>query len=312
MEYFEDVIGQEKPKMQLSHFIDYFRKHPVLPNFLFVAQKGDGKTMLSTLFAKHLKEVRPDKNFAPIINASLVENLDYFWEHVVLPYVAQGNFTILVDEASELPRSVMMMLLTALQPNEQHRNSVLNYGVSVEFNFARTTFIFATTDPQKLTNAFKDRLKIVSLQHYTKQNIIDIIGRRLDSKEITASSVSLDKLSDHIKHNGRAAVLLCDDIVRYCQLHSCSTFVEADCEELIKIHDLHLYGLDKNDLAVLKALRRDRFVKLMDLSSITGLERSAIQNEFETNLIRHGLMGRDTKGRYITKKGVSYLDKFQL
>jgi len=312
MNYFEGIVGQEKNKKLLSFYIDYYKKFKLLPPFLFVAAKGNGKTMLATKLSEHLyNESNGAKNFAPPINASNLRNFDTFWSSVVLPYVdSSREYTILIDEASELPRDVMFSLLTALQPNDDNRNIVTHPdGVQVTFDFKKTTFLFATTDPQKLTSAMKSRLTIVSLECYNSIQLQQIIKNKLNQLKINPKEDALEKIVGYIKNNGRSAVNVSKNIISYCQLKNCFDFTTDVCEEVIELHDLKPYGLDKNDLTILNALNSKSHLKLMDLEAITGLEGPAIRLEFESNLVRNGLMGREAKGRYITNKGKKYLEK---
>jgi len=310
--YFGGVIGQEKNKKVLGFYIDYYKKFNISPHFMFVAAKGNGKTMLATKYSEHLyNESNGLKRFAPAINASNLSNVDDFWANIVLPYVDSTNsYTILIDEASELPRDISFMLLTALQPNDNNRNTVTHEGVSVDFNFNKTTFLFATTDPQRVNNALKDRLKTITLESYNSTQIQSIINNKLKSENISTNPQSLKKITNYIKYNGRSAVLISKDIISYCQLNNKSFFDEKTCKDVIELHNLKPYGLNNNDLQILQALSLKSHTKLMDLEAITGLESAAIRVEFESNLIRNGLMGRETKGRFLTAKGREYLKKY--
>lgn len=312
MGYFEGVIGQEKSKKVLSFYVDYHKKFKTIPHFCFTAQKGDGKTMLATTFSKHLyEESGKKKNFAPTFNAANIKNVDDFWGNIILPYVdSSDEYSILIDEASELPRDVMMLLLTALQPNERNRNVVTHDGVSVDVNFAKTTFLFATTDPQKLTNAFKSRLKIIALQQYGTEELKTIIANKLSDSSITPTETALNKIVGYIKTNGRAATLMGKDIIDYCKLNDKHSFGIHDCDDLIEIHNFKPFGINENDLQILRALTTRRFLKLMDLEATTGLEQGAIRLEFESNLIKNGLIGRDSAGRFLTNKGLKFLKDY--
>ena len=312
MGYFEGVIGQDKNKKTLGFYVDFHKKFKAIPHFCFVAQKGDGKTMLATRFSKHLyEESSQKKNFAPAFNAANVKNVDDFWANIVLPFVdSNDEYSILIDEASELPRDVMFMLLTALQPNNDNRNTITHDGVSVDVDFRKTTFLFATTDPQRLTNAFKSRLKMITLQQYDKNELKGIIEGQLKNNNISFTDQSLDKIVSYVRTNGRAATLMGKDIVDYCKLFNKSNFDISSCEGLIDIHNLKPYGVTENDIQILRALSNKSHLKLMDLEAITGLESQAIRLEFESNLIKNGLMGRESKGRYLTNKGKEFLKKY--
>lgn len=310
--YFNGIVGQEKSKKVLSFYVDYYKKVGLSPHFMFIAAKGNGKTLMATKHAQHLYEQSgKKKNFAPAINASNITDIDNFWSNIVLPYVdSNDHYTILIDEASELPRDVAFMLLTALQPNDKNKNIVTHDGVPVEFNFKKTTFMFATTDPQRVNNALKDRLKLITLERYNSIQLQTIVCNKLKDNNITSTDAALEKIVGYIKYNGRSAVLMAKDIISYCELHDKHLFDIGLCNEIIELHNLRPYGLNENDMQILHALSIKQFTKLMDLEAITGLESSAIRLEFEAGLIRNGLMGREIKGRFITQKGQKYLKQY--
>jgi predicted ATPase with chaperone activity len=46
-DYFPNVIGQESAKAKLGFRLDNYKASGILPNLLFIAPKGCGKTMLA-------------------------------------------------------------------------------------------------------------------------------------------------------------------------------------------------------------------------------------------------------------------------
>jgi Holliday junction resolvasome RuvABC ATP-dependent DNA helicase subunit len=78
--------------------------------------------------------------------------------------------------------------------------------------------------------------------------------------------------------------------------------------ELLGINPL---GVGEGELQIMRALDGYEGRSLTALSAATGLEKSAIQNEFETYLLRLGLIEIAAKGRRLTREGKEYLKEMQ-
>ena len=128
---FNSMIGQEDMKRKLMFYLDGYKKTSMIPNFLFVAERGCGKTMAAIEIAKNLIVETGKPKRAKEINCSTLKSVSQFAEQVLLPFVQDNDCTILFDEASELPRDLTMSLLTMLNPNSNNRNT---------FNFDDMTF----------------------------------------------------------------------------------------------------------------------------------------------------------------------------
>lgn len=87
--------------------------------------------------------------------------------------------TVLLDECSELPKDVTMMLLTVLNPNAENRTTFSYEDYTVDFDFSRQSFMFATTEAQSVFHALMDRCERVDLEEYTYNELAEIVCRVL-------------------------------------------------------------------------------------------------------------------------------------
>ena len=109
--------------------------------------------------------------------------------------------TILFDECSEIPKDVTMALLTILNPNPEHQNLLLSWGLYDWFWFSRLSFMFATTETQSVFHALMDRLERVDLEEYTLEEMGKIVSLNL---EVKIEPKALKDISSVLRGNARA------------------------------------------------------------------------------------------------------------
>ena len=132
---FPKIIGQTIAKRKLDFHLDNFEASSVIPHLLFIAPKGCGKTTLAKAAGQNLcGDGGCPKTFLEI-NCSTLKNVPQFINQVVIPHIHQKECTVLFDEASELPKSVTMMLLTVLNPNPENRTTFSFEDYVMDFDF---------------------------------------------------------------------------------------------------------------------------------------------------------------------------------
>ena len=103
VDYFADIVGQEDVKRKLSFYVDGYQKTSMIPHFMFVAERGCGKTTAAIEIAKHLTiDGKPKR--AKEINCSTLKSVSQFVEQVLMPFVQDNDCTILFDEPASAPR----------------------------------------------------------------------------------------------------------------------------------------------------------------------------------------------------------------
>jgi len=305
--YFEEMIGQDKTKRVLSFYIDAFEKSEILPHLFVVGQRGQGKTMLATQVAKNLRSktlgrVKPMLT----INCSTLKNVRQFVEDIALMYIRDQHITVFFDEAHEMPVSVQTCLLTVLNPNKHNRNTLRFDDYNIEFDFTKVSFIFATTDPQKVITPLKDRCKMVHMEEYGYDELAEIV--EANSEEVTYSPDVLKEIASTCRGNARNATLMAkDNVTQFAMRHNVHDIGHKEWNELKCVLGILPLGLENTELQVLKILKERGACSLTNLSAVTGLSSNSIRSEFELYLLKHGLMEVAQGGRKITAKGDKYL-----
>lgn len=310
--YFEEMVGQEKTKRILSFYIDAFEKSEMLPNLFIVGQRGQGKTMLATQVAKNLRSktlgrVKPMLT----INCSTLKNVRQFIEDIALMYIRDQYITVFFDEAHEMPESIQTCMLTVLNPNKNNRNTLRFDDYNIEFDFTKVSFIFATTDPQKVITPLKDRCKMIHMEEYSYEDLAEIIEDSVD-EEITFSPEVLKEIASTCRGNARNATLMAkDNLTQYAKRNNISDISSKEWKDIQCLLGILPLGLENTELHVLQILEKRGTCSLTNLSAVTGLSPNSIRSEFEIYLLKHGLMEVAQGGRKLTQRGMEYLKKLE-
>ena len=304
-ELFPDIIGQSKAKQKLAFYREGFNCTNVIPNLMFIAPKGCGKTTLAKALGKNLvkKDEVKAKPFLEL-NCSSIKNVQHFFDGVVMPYVQDKDVTVLFDEASELTRDVTMALLTITNPNKDKFTSFTSpEGFTVDFNFRRVSFLFATSEPHKVFHALMDRLERVELEDYTADELGRIV--QMNIGEVEFDKDVLLEVAPILRGNARSAQKIADNFLTL--LKGRDRFTRKDWSEYKHTFNVLPLGLSEGELKILRILRETKECSLTNLAAKTGLTAEAIRRDSESYLQRMSLIEIRQRGRGLTPKGVKYL-----
>lgn len=300
--YFPEIIGQTSAKKKLSFLLDNYDRSNHVPNILFSAPKGCGKTLLAHKMGKNLK-----KEFVEI-NCASVKNLKQFCETFLLPSVVDKDVTIHMDEASELPKDVEMALLTILSPNQTHKTSFNYEEFQFDFDFRRQSWIFSTTEAHQMFDALKDRLKRIDLQSYSQQDLQGILDLNFKKAKIKFDNKVLPEVALVLRGNARQAVSMSNDIIDFMSGRD-EKFTLDHWNSMRNALDILPMGISPSELNLLGLIATQTGSTLTYLSAKTGMSRSSLQKDGETFLIQQNLIDIRTPSlRHATAKGLLLLD----
>ena len=300
---FPDIIGQQSAKRVLDFHIGGFKATKVMPHLMFVAPKGCGKTTMAKAVARTLKGIDDAKRYFEI-NCSTIKNVKQFFNQLVIPLMQDRDATILFDEASEIPKDVSMAMLTILNPNSENMTSFSFEDYTVDFDFSRLSFMFATTETQSVFHALMDRLERVDLEEYSIDEMGQIVAMNL---QIDIEPKTLRDIAGVLRGNARAAQKMAHKIVSYSKQNHVRRFDATHWQDLSRILNIFPLGLNVTEIQLLRILKDNKDCSLTNLSAKTGISKQAVQRDFEIYLQKHSLMEITTAGRNITAKGLDYL-----
>jgi Holliday junction resolvasome RuvABC ATP-dependent DNA helicase subunit len=308
MKLFDNIVGQEGAKRKLAFYIQNYRKVGRIPHLLFVAEKGCGKTTMAKAVGQALRK------YFIVINCSTIKDLSDFFQNYVKRYMFESGtktpkqFTIVFDEASEIPKDLTMALLTILNPNAKGQNIFNFEGVNYVFDFTKHSFLFATTEPQRIFHALMDRVERVDLEPYSTEDLATIIRSTVKAY---ISDETITQIATVLRGNPRAAQKMADIINDRVVTSGIKELTPKHWESIKYTLDIKPLGVNNTELQILKILSEYSVVKLSHLAARMGMTVSAVQRHFENFLIRNGLIQVQPNGRSLTSKGREYIQALQ-
>ena len=299
--YFPSLIGQKAVKNKLAFYIKAFNKTSKCPFLNLVGAKGLGKTEFAKAFGANLYNEDGDKRPFIELNCSTIKNNEAFFEQIFLPLIANNELTVLFDEAHALPSDLTMAFLTIFNNEKTHRKSFEWNGMNFEFNFKRQTFIFATTESDKIFPPLKDRLTTVDFEPYSSEELGEIL--KLNTPHITFGEGCLEAVAQTVRNNARNAVKRAMEISLYCGSVSRYEFTLEDFKSLSEQVGILPYGISYTEKQILEVLNTQGSATLTGLAAKIGLSKTALQKDHELYLLNKNFMEIDGK-RKITGQGI--------
>jgi Holliday junction resolvasome RuvABC ATP-dependent DNA helicase subunit len=299
--YFDGLIGQECVKKKLSFYLDAFHKTSVCPFLNLVGAKGLGKTEFAKAFAKNLYNRSGGKRAFLELNCSTIKNNEQFFEQIFLPLIADNEITILFDECHALPKDLTMAFLTIFNTETNTRKRFEWNEMTFEFDFRKQTFIFATTESDKIFPPLKDRLTTIDFDPYSQEEIGEIIKICCDN--ISFSDECIDEVASTIRSNARSAVMRSREIMLYCESKEIERFECHHFKDLSDSVGILPLGISRTEKQILQILKECGSISLTGLSAKLGLSKTSLQRDHELYLLGKNLIEIDGKRR-ITSNGI--------
>ena len=302
---FSEIVGQEPAKKKLGFFLKGYKRTSILPHLMLIAPKGCGKTMIAKAVGKSLAGTNGLPKPFLEVNCSTIRNLKQFFNNFLVPHVNDRDCTVLLDECSELPRDVEMALLTILNPNKHNRTSFSYEDYTIDFDFRRVSFIFATTEAQKVFHALMDRCERVDLKDYSYEELGKVVQLIMEGTKFTKGL--LTNIATTLRGNPRQAQKMATNMTGHLAGTGGSDFSSKDWDVLKDQLGIHPLGLNDKEIEILQHLKQGGNLTLTNLSARTGLTKQCLQADYELWLLKMGLMKIETTGRALTTQGREYL-----
>jgi Holliday junction resolvasome RuvABC ATP-dependent DNA helicase subunit len=303
---FDKLVGQDSVKKKLGFYLEAYNSTSIVPFLNFVGAKGLGKTEFAREFGRNVLNAEGNKRTFVEINSSTVKGVNQFFEQIYLPFILDKEVTIFFDEAHALPKELIMVFLSIFNTESGHEKTIIHKETAYVFDFKKHSFLFATTESDKIFPPFKDRLITVDFDNYSQGDLSQIFLNNLVN--ITFANDALDYISSTFRGNARNCVQRVKDIQFYSKSRNINHFSMVEVKDLCDTLSILPEGCSQIEWRILNILRKEGRQSLQSLSARTGLSRNSIQKDHENYLLSKGYIEIDGQ-RLITAKGCALLNK---
>jgi len=303
---FGEYVGQERLKKNLKLGIDAAKKRgDPIDHVLLYGPPGLGKTTMATVIANEMgKNIRVTAG--PAIEragdlASILTNL-------------QDGDILFIDEIHRLSRTVEEVLYAAME--DFKLDIVIGKGPaarSVRLDLPKFTVIGATTRTGSLAAPLRDRFgHIYRLEFYTPDEISRIITRAAGILNTQIDDESAQLLSTRARLTPRIANRLLKRVRDYADVNGDGIIDVAITHRALEMLEIDEIGLDPADRQMLRSIidaYGDNPVGLSTIAALTGDEATTIEDFYEPYLLQIGFIERTPRGRRVTQRARTHLDK---
>jgi Holliday junction DNA helicase RuvB len=304
-----DFVGQEQIKANLSIFISSaIEREEALDHTILYGPPGLGKTTIAQIIAKEMG-VNFKASSGPILSkaadlAAILTNL-------------QKNDILFIDEIHRLNISVEEVLYSALE--DFVLDIIIGEGPtarSVRINLPRFTLVGATTRIGLISNPLRDRFGIpLRLDFYNVKELIQVLLRGSKILKIDLREDGAGEIAKRSRGTPRIALRLLKRVRDLATVQK-KKYVDADlARDSLTTLEVDEVGLDSNDFRYLQFIAENYFENPVGLDTIAaGLyeQKDTIEETIEPYLIQLGFIQRTPRGRLLTQKAFSHLNRYRV
>ena len=294
---FEDFIGQRKTveNLKISTKVAKLRDRE-LPHTLLFGMPGLGKTTLAEIIAQEAA-----------VSFISVEGISLDSKETILS-VIQGIREGTIVFIDEIHRMTNKMSEVWYKVMENYSIDFINaMGVSV-IDIPKFTTIGATTDFGMLLKPFRDRfIHTYELEPYTVAELARIVTMLADIEIKTA-----ERVASIAQYTPRLAKNYIRSMSEYAEINNRTRINDNDFDKLLHLKNINEAGLTKSQMRVLEVLATSNS-KLGKLSLAMAARTTEVDLEemIEPYLVIEGLIIRTPRGRSITEKGLSLINRLR-
>ncbi len=302
----EEFIGQDLIKSNLKTFIkSSVKRNRNLDHIILYGPPGLGKTTLANIIS-YEKNVNIHITSGPAFSkkGDLV---------TLLSNLSEGDI-LFIDEIHRLSPIIEETLYPAME--DFKCDYIIGSGPSarvMQISIEKFTLIGATTRLGLLSRPLRDRFGIpLQLEFYTPENLKEIIILNAKKLNILIDESAAYEVAKRSRGTPRIAIRLLKRIVDFSVVNDSSKIDINTVLVSLKQMRIDEEGLDEMDRKYLKCISQDYNggpVGVETLSAALLEQRDIIEDVIEPYLMQRGLVQRTSRGRMLSKKGLSHIIK---
>ena len=300
----EQFIGQTSIKSNLKTFIESsVKRNKNLDHIILYGPPGLGKTTLANIISFE-KNVNIHSTSGPAFTkkGDLV---------TLLSNLSSGDI-LFIDEIHRLSPIIEESLYPAME--DFKCDYIIGAGPSarvMQISIEKFTLIGATTRLGLLSRPLRDRFGIpLQLEFYQPNDLEKIVYVNSEKLKIKIDSKASFEIAKRSRGTPRIAIRLLKRIIDFSVVQN-SHIVNIDVVlSSLKQMGIDSEGLDEMDRKYLKCIHENYSggpVGVESLSAALLEQRDIIEDVIEPYLMQRALVQRTSRGRIITKKGISHL-----
>ena len=292
-----EFIGQNRVREQLGLVLAATAaRGGAADHVLLSGPPGLGKTTLASIVAHELNVPIRITSGPAITHAGDLA--------AVLSSLTDGE-VLFIDEIHRIARSAAEMLYLAM---EDYRVDVMvgkgPGATAIPLQLPQFTLVGATTRAGLLPGPLRDRFGFTAhLDFYDSEDLASVVTRSANLLKVDIDEAATVEIGSRSRGTPRIANRLLRRVRDYAEIHADGTVTLEVTERALALYEVDGLGLDRLDIAVLKALIT-RFgggpVGLSTLALAVGEETGTLEEVAEPFLVRAGLLLRTPRGRMAT------------
>lgn len=300
---FEDYIGQEGIKKNLSIFISAAKKRgECLDHILFSGPAGLGKTTLANIIAYEMG-ANIKTTAAPMIEksgdlAAILTNL-------------QDGDVLFIDEIHRLSAAIEEVLYPAME--DFRLDIIIGSGPAaqtIKIDLPKFTLIGATTRAGMLSNPLRDRFGMqFRLEFYSDDELALIVERASKKLGKHCEKDAALEIARRSRSTPRIALRLLKRIRDFAEVKDEQSISLERANEALNSLGVNELGFDAMDLRYLELLTtaKRRPVGLSSIAAALSEDENTIEDVIEPYLLANGYIERTAKGRVASFKSFDVL-----